>query len=127
MYYIVESDKSFYEASVDLEEVVLRLGFAVLHIDDLGETLRGKGIDFDEEAKVFEIFSPRQAEKVLAIDLRLSLALPWRISVFTEEGVTRIGLIRPQPMLAALSANAELARVAGEVEERMIQMVDEAR
>ncbi|MBS1158134.1 MAG: hypothetical protein H6R15_553 [Proteobacteria bacterium] len=127
MYYIIESGKSFYEASVDLEEVVLRLGFGVLHIHDLGATLRRKGLDFDEEAKVFEIFNPRQAEKLLAIDMRLNMALPWRISVYTENGATKIGLLRPQPMLAALSADTELARVAREVEEKMIQMVDEAR
>lgn len=127
MYYIVESDKSFYEASVDLEEVVLRLGFGVQHIHDLGATLRSKGIDFDEEAKVFEICSPRQTEKVLAIDMRLNMALPCRISVFTEEGATKIGLIRPLPLLAALSESGELAKVARELEEKMIQMVDEAR
>lgn len=127
MYYIVESDKSFYEASVDLEEVVLRLGFSVLHIHDLGVTLRSKDIDYDEEAKVFEICSPRQTEKILAIDMRLNMALPCRISVFTENGATKIGLIRPLPMLAALSENSELIKVAREIEEKMIQMVDEAR
>lgn len=127
MYYIVESDKSFYEASVDLEEVVLRLGFSVLHIHDLGATLRNKGIDFDEEVKIFEISSPRQTEKILAIELHLSMALPCRISVFTENGATKIGLIRPLPLLATLSESTKLIKVAREVEEKMIQMVDEAR
>lgn len=127
MYYIVESDKSFYEASADLEEVVLRLGFSVLHIHDLGATLRNKGIDFDEEVKIFEISSPRQTEKILAIELHLSMALPCRISVFTENGATKIGLIRPLPLLATLSESTKLIKVAGEVEEKMIQMVDEAR
>jgi len=127
MYYIVDSDKSFYEASVDLGEVVLRLGFSVLHVHDLGETLRGKGIDFDDECKIFEICNLRQAERALAIDLRLNMALPCRISVYTENGNTRIGLIRPSPMLGALSQDARLADLAREVEERMIQIVDEAR
>jgi uncharacterized protein (DUF302 family) len=66
-------------------------------------------------------------EKLLAIDMRCSLSLPWRISVFTENGATKIGLIRPESMLAAFGQNAELARVAGEVENKMIQIVDEAR
>jgi uncharacterized protein (DUF302 family) len=127
MYYIVESDKSFYEASVDLEEVILRLGFSLLHIHDLGAGLRGKDIDCDEEAKVFEVSSPRQTERLLAIDMRLNMALPLRISVFTENGATKIGVIRPAPMLAAMLQNAELARLASEIEEKMIQIVDEAR
>ena len=35
MYYIVETDKSFEQASTDLEAAVSQLGFGVLHIHDL--------------------------------------------------------------------------------------------
>ena len=127
MYYIVESSKSFYEATVDLEAVVLRLGFVILHVHELGDLLRRKDIDFDDECTVFEIGSYRQMEKLLAIDLRLNMALPWRISVFTENGATKIGLIRPAPLLGALCQNAELSRLASEFEEKAIQIVDETR
>jgi uncharacterized protein (DUF302 family) len=127
VHYIVESDKSFYEATFDLEPVVQRLGFVVLHVHDLGETLRRKEIDLDDDCKVFEICNFRQMEKLLAIDMRLSLALPWRISVFTENGATKLGLIRPEPLMAALSQNTELARVAREIEEKMVQIIDETR
>jgi len=127
VFYIVESDKSFYEATFDLEPVIQRLGFVILHIHDLGDTLRRKDSDFDDDCKVFEICNYRQFEKLLAIDMRLSVALPWRISVFTENGVTRIGLIRPAPMLAALCQDARLSPLAREVDEKMIQIVDETR
>lgn len=43
------------------------------------------------------------------------MALPCRISVFTEKGVTKIGLIRPQPMLASLSDDPVLGEVAREL------------
>jgi hypothetical protein len=59
--------------------------------------------------------------------MRLSTILPWRISVFTENGATRIGLIRPAPMLAALCENARLSQLAREADEKMIQIVDETR
>jgi len=127
MYYIVESDKSFYEASVDLEAVVLRLGFSVLHIHDLAAGLGNRDSDCDEEAKVFEIGNPRLTEKLLAVDWRLNMALPCRVSVFTEQGATKLGLIRPRPLLAALAQNAEVDRIAAELEEKMRQIVDEAR
>lgn len=127
MYYIVETKKSFNQASADLESAVIRNGFGVLHIHDLGTTLRSKGIAFDEECKVFEVCNPAQAAKVLAVDMRLNMALPCRISVFTENNKTRIGLIKPVQMLSALSQDATLAQVAKEVEERTIQMVDEAK
>ena len=127
MYYIVETNKSFTQAATDLESAVTRNNFGVLHVHDLGATLRSKGIAFDEECKVFEVCNPAQAAKVLATDMRLNMALPCRISVFTEQGKTKIGLIKPVQMLAALSHDAALMQVAKEVEENTIKMVDEAK
>ncbi len=127
MYYIVETEKSLKQASTDLEATVKRNGFGVLHIHDLGTTLRSKGIAFEEQCKVFEVCNPGQAAKVLSADMRLNMALPCRISVFTENGRTKIGLIKPVQMLSALSEDPSLVRVAIEVEEKTIQMVDEAK
>lgn len=127
MYYIVESNKSFNQASTDLSSAVIRHGFGVLHVHDLGTTLRSKGIAFAEECKVFEVCNPGQAARVLSTDMRLNMALPCRISVFTEKGKTKIGLIKPVQMLSALSQDAVLLQVAKEVEDKTIQMVDEAK
>lgn len=127
MYYIVETAKSFEQAATDLEAAVKRHGFGVLHIHDLGTTLRSKGIAFDEQCKIFEVCNPGQAAKVLSTDMSLNMALPCRISVFTDKGKTKIGLIRPVAMLSALSQDPALVHVAKEVEEKIIQMVDEAK
>ena len=127
MYYIVESNKTFEQAAIDLEAAVKRHEFGVLHIHDLGTTLRSKGIAFAENCKVFEVCNPGQAGKVLSTDMRLNMALPCRISVYTEYGKTLIGMIRPVPMLAALSQNASLVKVAQEVEVKTKQMMDEAK
>lgn len=127
MYYIIETKKSFEQAAIDLESAVIHHGFGVLHVHDLGSTLRSKGIAFNEECKVFEVCNPGQAASILSTDMRLNMALPCRISVFTEKGGTKIGLIKPVPMLSALSQNKELAQVAKDVEEKTIQMVDEAK
>jgi len=112
MYYIVETNKSFTQASIDLESAVKNHGFGVMHTHDLGNTLRTKGISFDEECMVFEVCNPVQAAKVLASDMRLNMALPCRISVYTENGKTKIGLIKPVQMLSALSQDLALAEVA---------------
>ena len=127
MYYIVETSKSFSQASTDLQSAVTHHGFGVLHVHDLGTTLRSKGIAFAEECKVFEVCNPAQAAKVLATDMRLNMALPCRISVFTDKGKTKIGLIKPVQMLSALSQEAALVQIAKEVEEKTIQMIDEAK
>jgi len=127
MYYVVDTDKTFEQASIDLEASVKSLKFGVLHVHDLGETLRNKGMDFEENCKIFEVCNPVQAAKVLSMDMRLNMALPCRISVFTEGGSTKIGLIKPAQMLAALSEDPALLEVAKEVEEKTIQMVDQAK
>ena len=127
MYYIVTTDKSFDQASADLEAAVKRHGFGVLHIHDLGNTLRSKGMPFTEECRIFEVCNPVQAAKVLSTDMRLNMALPCRISVFTENGATRIGVIKPAAMLASLSDEPALAQIAQQVEEKIIQMVEEAK
>lgn len=127
MYYIVDSTKSFDQASADLEAAVTRHGFGVLHIHDLGATLRSKGIPFAEQCRVFEVCNPIQASKVLSTDMRLNMALPCRISVYSEHGQTKLGLIRPVDLLAGLSSDPALAEVAREVEEKTMLMVDEAR
>ena len=127
MYYTAASHKSFEQASADLDAAVKRNGFGVLHVHDLGATLRGKGIAFENECRVFEVCNPAQAAKVLASDMRLNMALPCRISVYTDKNGTHIGLIRPVKMLAALSDDPALAQVAAEVEEKTFRMVDEAK
>lgn len=127
MYYIVQSDKSFDQASTDLESAAKRHGFGVLHVHDLGATLRSKGIAFDGQCRIFEICNPVQASRVLSIDLRLNMALPCRISVYLDEGNTKIGLIEPVQILSALSDNPALVQVAREVQDKIIQMVEEAK
>jgi uncharacterized protein (DUF302 family) len=127
MYYIVDTDKTFEDASAALEAEVKQLGFGVLHIHDLGKTLRSKGVTFAEECRVFEVCNPGQAARVLAVDMQLNMALPCRISVYTEKGSTRIGLIRPTQMLSALSSDPALNEIAKEVEAKTIQMIDNAR
>lgn len=127
MYYIVDTDKSFAQASEDLEAAVKRHNFGVLHIHDIGETLRSKGQSFAEQCRVFEVCNPAQAAKVLSTDMRLNMALPCRISVFTQDNRTMIGLIKPGLMLATLSEDPALKQVAKEVEDATIRMVDEAK
>lgn len=127
MYYILESSKTFEQACSDLDDAVKGHGFGVLHVHNLGMTLRERGIDFTEDCKIFEVCNPLQAAKVLAIDMRLNMALPCRISVFTEYGKTYIGLIKPEKMLAILSKDTALVAIAKEIEHKTIMMVNTAK
>ena len=127
MYYIIDTPKPFDQAAAALDAAVKAHGFGVLHVHDLRNTLRSKGQPFTEQCKVFEVCNPAQASRVLAADMRLNMALPCRISVFTEKGKTRIGMIRPAQLLAPLSQDPSLAQVAAEVEQATIRMIDAAK
>jgi len=127
MYYVVETNKSFDQAVTDLEAAVANHKFGVLHIHDLGGTLRSKGIEFAQECKVLEVCNPVKAAQVLEIDMRLNMALPCRISVYTENGQVKIGMIEPVAMLSALSDDTRLVTISKEVEEIIVQMMDDAK
>ena len=127
MYYTVDTPKSFEQASADLDAAVKRHGFGVMHVHDLGNTLRSKGQNFSEQCRVFEVCNPAQAARVLASDMQMNMALPCRISVYTEQGQTRIGMIKPTELLALLSRDPALGQVAKEVDEKTTLMINEAK
>ena len=66
MYYIVDSSKAFHQAAADLEAAVKHHGFGVLHVHDLGNTLRSKDVTFTERCRGPEVCSPAQAAKAVS-------------------------------------------------------------
>ncbi|HRE19257.1 MAG TPA: DUF302 domain-containing protein [Rhodocyclaceae bacterium] len=124
MFYLVESSKAFSEVVFDLPPVVQRAGFTVLNTYDFGETLFRKGAEVDEECAVFEIGSERYLAQLLALDVRLAMALPWRIAVFTEGSATKIGVNWRTDTFDLSSA---AARLVAEIEQKLILVVDETR
>jgi uncharacterized protein (DUF302 family) len=125
-FFICETPKSLQKACTDLEQSVVTHGFGVLAVHDLGETLRTKGIEFHENCRVFEVCNPHQAARVLDADMELNMALPCRISVYTAAGQTRIGMIRPEGMLSALSRDPELLDIARQVEDSTEAIINAA-
>lgn len=52
---------------------------------------------------------------------------PSRISAYTEQGRTFIGLIKPADMLLALSSDPVPQQIAVDVERKSIQMIDDSK
>jgi uncharacterized protein (DUF302 family) len=125
MLHIVESRKPLDRVVKDLEASVARHKFGVLGIHDLKAKLADKGVPFDRECRVFEVCNPHQAKKVLERNLEISTALPCRISVYEEGGVTRLATIKPTAMLD-LYATPGLKEVAREVQAALEAIMAEA-
>ncbi len=125
-YFIADTTKSFEQASTDLQDAIVVQGFGVLAVHDLGQTLRGKGIEFNENCRIYDVCNPGQAARVLMHHMTLSMALPCRISVFTEGRQTRIGMIRPEGMLQTLCSDPDVVEVAREVESATKAIIEAA-
>jgi uncharacterized protein (DUF302 family) len=125
MLHIVESRKPLDRVAKDLEAAVARHKFGVLGIHDLKAKLADKGVPFDRECRVFDVCNPYQAKKVLERNLEISTALPCRISVYEEGGVTRLATIKPTAMLD-LYATPGLKEVAREVQAALEAIMAEA-
>lgn len=116
MKYVVTSDKSVDEVCSAMESAVPDNKFGIVGTHDLKATMLKKGVDFENEVRVFEICNPVKAKAVLATDMDLAMALPCRISVYEDNGKTKISMIEPVQMLQALNSNPELIEIASDVE-----------
>jgi uncharacterized protein (DUF302 family) len=126
MRYIIETDKTPASAVEDLRAAASKHGFGVLHAYDLKETLTSKGFPLAHACHILEVCNPQQASKVLAEDMGMNIALPCRISVYEENGQTKIATALPTKLLSALSDSAALAAVAQDVETKMKAIIHDA-
>lgn len=127
MQYIVDSTKNVDQLTEDLRTAVSNNSFGVLHVHDLHETLNGKGIPFGPACRVFEVCNPVKANALLSEDISLNMMLPCRISIWEEDSTMKVGTIKPTAMLAGLSDSESLKKIAVEVEETLITIINEAK
>ena len=127
MHYFASTHKSFKQVIKDLKDAISRHGYGILHVHNLTEIFKQKGVAFDEECQVFEICSPSQAKRFLKYDMKMSMALPCRISVYTEKKEVFVGMIHPEKTFSDLSDNEIINEVAKEVDATLRQIIDDAK
>ncbi len=118
----VKSKKGLDQTCRDLEKAVTDHGFNVMAVHDLKKSMEKHGITFDRECRIFEICNARKAREALYGDMRISTALPCRISVFQVGGEVTLASFRPTVMLAQFDLPA-LEGVAQEVEETISKIM----
>jgi uncharacterized protein (DUF302 family) len=123
--YRVESKKSFPEAVAAVEAKTAQKGFRVLHVHDVQATLAEKGFQ-REPRKIIEVCNAKFAHRVLSKDMKVSLFLPCKINVFTQEGKTHLSALRPAAM-PQFFPQSGIEGVAQEVDRIITNIVDEAK
>lgn len=119
------TNKSVKETAEALHKAVLANEFGVLQVHDLQKTMIEKGVDFERQCLIFEVCNPFTAKLVLEADMRISTALPCRISVFEQDTKTFIVTMKPSMMLSMFQV-PDLSSTALEVEKTMIKIMREA-
>jgi len=122
--YQVESTRPFADVVADIEKLTAEKQFRVLHIHDVQATLAEKGFN-REPLKIIEICNAKFAHEALQKDMRVSIFLPCKINVFTENGKTKIKAMRPAA-ISQFMPQSGLEKLAGEVDTIVTDIVDRA-
>ncbi|CAM3535475.1 DUF302 domain-containing protein [Arcobacter aquimarinus] len=125
MQYIEVSNKSVQEVVEKIKEVCPKHKFGVQHIHNVKENLKTKGIDFKNECQIVDICNPFIAEQFLSIDMSLSIIMPCKISVYSENGQTNIAMNSLVQLVDDI--NPDMIETAQKVQEQILQIIDEVK
>lgn len=125
MQYMEITTKSVQEVIDSLKEVSSKYKFGIQHIHNITETLKSKGIDLGNECQIVDICNPIVAEKFLSEDMSLSIIMPCKISVYTQNGDTMIAMNSLVQLVDDI--NPDLIELAQEVQEQLLEIIDEVK
>ena len=125
MQYIEISNKSVQEVVDNLKGVASKYKYGIQHIHNVQETLKSKGIDLGNECQIVDICNPIVAEKFLSEDMSLSIIMPCKIAVYTQDGETMIAMNSLVQLVDDI--NPDLIELAQEVQEQLLEIIDEIK
>ncbi len=125
MQYIETSNKSVQEIVEKIKEVASKYKFGVQHIHNVKENLKTKGIDFPNECQIVDICNPFIAEQFLSEDMSLSIIMPCKISVYTQDGETTIAMNSLVQLVDDI--NPDLIELAQTTQEQLLKIMDEVK
>ena len=125
MQYMEVTNKSVQEVIDSLKEVAPRYKYGIQHIHNVQETLKSKGIDLENECQIVDICNPIVAQNFLSEDMSLSIIMPCKISVYTQDGETMIAMNSLVQLVDDI--NPDLIELAQETQEVLLEIIDEIK
>ncbi|CAM3895497.1 DUF302 domain-containing protein [Arcobacter cloacae] len=125
MQYVEVTNKSVQEVVENLKEVCTKYKFGVQHIHNVKENLKSKGIDFKNECQIVDICNPFIAQQFLSVDMSLSIIMPCKISVYSDNGQTNIAMNSLVQLVDDI--NPDMIETAQKVQELILQIIDEVK
>ena len=125
MIYQKSSKHTPQEVEQSLREAVQRHKFGILHVLDLKNTLHEKGIDLNNEVRIYDVCNPMAAFRALQQNMAIATVLPCRIAVYSDAGGSIIATVKPTDLFAATGLlHADI--LAQDVERELLAIIDEA-
>jgi uncharacterized protein (DUF302 family) len=119
------SNKSVQEVVDCLKEVSSKYKYGIQHIHNVTETLKSKGINLGNECQIVDICNPIIAQKFLSEDMSLSIIMPCKISVYSQDGETMIAMNSLVQLVDDI--NPDLIDLAQETQETLLEIIDEVK
>ncbi|MBN1655376.1 MAG: DUF302 domain-containing protein [Deltaproteobacteria bacterium] len=114
----------FDQALDNVAEALKTEGFGVLTEIDIKATLKKKlDVDF-RRYRILGACNPALAHRALSRELLVGLLLPCNVVVFEEDdGSVSVSMVKPKEMFK-VTGNQELTRVVGEVDAKLIRVLE---
>ena len=125
-HYTVTSTKPFDQALNDLEANLAGAKFGVLWSLDVPAKLKEKGVEFNQPYRILEVCNPAKAKQALETDPKVGFFLPCKLTVYSKDGKTEMGMLRPT-MVMDVVGNAGLKEFTAEVDKTLKDVLDRTR
>lgn len=125
MQYIETTNKSVQEVVDTIKEIAPKHKFGVQYIHNVAEVLKSKGVELGNECQIIDICNPIIAQKFLSEDMSLSIIMPCKISVYTQDGETMIAMNSLVQLVDDI--NPDLIDFAQEVQLQLLQIIDDVK
>jgi uncharacterized protein (DUF302 family) len=123
---IIKESQLSVEAVIEkLKKAVVDNQFGILHAYDIQQTLADKGQILAEKCHIFEICNPVVAKNILEKEMNLAVLLPCRISVYSVQGITKVGMASPAKHAAQLS-DVDVSALINPVEQTLIKIINQS-
>jgi len=125
MFITMRSKKSLGDVRQRFEEASAERKFGVQGIHNVTATLQSKGLSFDRKLYIYEVCNPAAAKKVLDANIKISAALPCRVSIYMDGKDVVLETLRPTILLKMFN-EPTLETTAREVETVIEEIMREA-
>ena len=108
MIYKTETTYPLETVKAQLEEKAKQLGFGILGSYKFKKLLKERGFEITRDVTVYELCNPAAAHKALSTLPEISVYLPCKLSLYTQNGVTVLATIGIEDMLNAVDVDDAL-------------------